>query len=287
MISARVDRLRDTVPLVQCLTNTVVTQFTANVLLSAGASPAMVDTPEEAADFARVASGVLVNLGTPTAAGYTAMREAVRGAGEAGTPWVLDPVACGGAAARTAFAGDIVRHRPAAVRGNPSEIRTLAGLVTGDTGNTALSAGGRGVDSTDEVESASVAASALSAATGAVVAVSGPRDLIVSTRPDGTTRTTWLTSGDPLMQRVVGTGCALGALTAAYLGAELAGTTASTDSTGPDLHAAVVAAHAHAGAAGTAAAREASAPGSFAVAWIDRLYSLSATDIAGSVSLDE
>ncbi|HAJ51687.1 MAG TPA: hydroxyethylthiazole kinase, partial [Corynebacterium variabile] len=49
MISARVDRLRDTVPLVQCLTNTVVTQFTANVLLSAGASPAMVDTPEEAA----------------------------------------------------------------------------------------------------------------------------------------------------------------------------------------------------------------------------------------------
>lgn len=287
MISARVDRLRDTVPLVQCLTNTVVTQFTANVLLSAGASPAMVDTPEEAADFARVTSGVLVNLGTPTAAGYTAMREAVRGAGEAGTPWVLDPVACGGAAARTSFAGDIVRHRPAAVRGNPSEIRALAGLVTGETGP---SAGGRGVDSTDEVESASVAAAAVSAATGAVVAVSGPRDLIVSTRPDGTTRTTRLTSGDPLMQRVVGTGCSLGALTAAYLGAELSGATGSTGftgSAGPDLHAAVVAAHAHAGAAGTAAAREASAPGSFAVAWLDRLYSLSAADIAGSVSLDE
>lgn len=284
MISARVDRLRDTVPLVQCLTNTVVTQFTANVLLSAGASPAMVDTPEEAADFARVTSGVLVNLGTPTAAGYTAMREAVRGAGEAGTPWVLDPVACGGAAARTSFAGDIVRHRPAAVRGNPSEIRALAGLVTGETGP---SAGGRGVDSTDEVESASVAAAAVSAATGAVVAVSGPRDLIVSTRPDGTTRTTRLTSGDPLMQRVVGTGCSLGALTAAYLGAELSGATGFTGSAGPDLHAAVVAAHAHAGAAGTAAAREASAPGSFAVAWLDRLYSLSAADIAGSVSLDE
>lgn len=280
MISARVDRLRDTVPLVQCLTNTVVTQFTANVLLAAGASPAMVDTPEEAADFARVASGVLVNLGTPTAAGYTAVREAVRGAGESGTPWVLDPVACGGAAARTAFAGDIVRHHPAAVRGNPSEIRALAGLVTGDT---ALAAGGRGVDSTDEVESASEAASALSAATGAVVAVSGPRDLIVSTRPDGTARTTWLTSGDPLMQRVVGTGCSLGALTAAYLGAEMAAAGAGE----ADLHAAVVAAHAHAGAAGTAAALEASAPGSFQIAWLDRLYSLSAGDIAGSVDVDE
>jgi hydroxyethylthiazole kinase len=277
MISACVDRLRDTVPLVQCLTNTVVTQFTANVLLAAGASPAMVDTPEEAADFARVASGVLVNLGTPTAAGYTAMREAVRGAGEAGTPWVLDPVACGGAAARTAFAGDIVRHHPAAVRGNPSEIRALAGRITGDA---ELSTGGRGVDSTDEVGSAAEAAAAVSEATGAVVAVSGPCDLIVSVRPDGTARTTWLNSGDPLMQRVVGTGCALGALTAAYLGAEVSGAA-------PDLHAAVVAAHAHAGAAGTVAAQEASAPGSFAVAWLDRLYSLSATDIAGTVSIGE
>jgi hydroxyethylthiazole kinase len=82
------------------------------------------------------------------------------------------------------------------------------------------------------------------------------------------------------MQRVVGTGCALGALTAAYLGAEVSGAA-------PDLHAAVVAAHAHAGAAGTVAAQEASAPGSFAVAWLDRLYSLSATDIAGTVSIGE
>ncbi len=279
MISARVDHLRSTAPLVQCLTNTVVTQFTANALLAAGASPAMVDTPEEAADFARVASGVLVNLGTPTAAGYTAVREAVRGAGEAGTPWLLDPVACGGPAARTAAAADIVRHRPAAVRGNPSEIRALAGLVTGAT----PAAGGRGVDSTDAVESALPAATALASATGAVVAVSGPRDLIVSTRRDGTPWVTWLTSGDPLMQRVVGTGCALGALTAAYLGAEVAGTTGA-DAT--DLHAAVVTAHAHVGAAGSAAARETSSPGSFAVAWIDRLYSLSAAEIAGSVGID-
>ncbi|MGO1465648.1 MAG: hydroxyethylthiazole kinase, partial [Candidatus Corynebacterium faecigallinarum] len=67
-------------PLVQCLTNIVVPQITANALLAAGASPAMVDTPEEASDFAAIASGVLVNTGSPTAAQYTAMREAVRGA---------------------------------------------------------------------------------------------------------------------------------------------------------------------------------------------------------------
>lgn len=261
MTATRLDHLRRTTPLVQCLTNTVVTQFTANALLAAGASPAMVDTPEEAAEFARVADGVLVNLGTPTAAGYTAMREAVRGAGDAGHPWVLDPVACGGPAARSAFAADIVRHRPAAVRGNPSEIRALAG---------ATGSAGRGVDATDEVGSALPAARDLARATGAVVAVSGPRDLIVSAGGADATgdRITWLASGDPLMQRVVGTGCALGALTAAYLGAEQT-----------DPHAAVVAAHAHAGAAGQVARRTASAPGSFAVAWLDALFTVTGDDL--------
>lgn len=280
MLTDHVITMRRAAPLVQCLTNTVVTQFTANALLSAGASPAMVDTPEEAADFARIASGVLVNLGTPTAALYTAARETVRGAAATGTPWVLDPVACGGPAARSSFAADIVMHRPAAVRGNPSEIRALAALVSRDlTGPPS----GRGVDSTDEVESALDAATYLASTTGAVVAVSGPRDLIVSV--DGAAghagdavRTSWLTSGVPMMQQVVGTGCSLGALTAAYLGS-------TADRTGH--HDAVLAAHAHAGAAGTAAARVADAPGSFAVAWLDQLHLLSAGQIGDLVSVDE
>src|ERR1700689_441620 len=61
--------LRAKRPLVQALTNTVSSNFVANVLLSAGASPAMVDNPEEAALFAGVADAVLINLGTSTAAG--------------------------------------------------------------------------------------------------------------------------------------------------------------------------------------------------------------------------
>lgn len=237
-------------PLIQCLTNAVVPQITANVLLAAGASPAMLDTPEESADFAAVASGVLVNTGSPTTAQYTAMREAVRGANQAGTPWVLDPVACGGPATRTFFDREIVSHSPAAVRGNSSEIIALAGGT-----------GGRGVDATDEVGAALDAARDIAGRTGAVVAVSGPRDLIVSGG-----RTTWLTSGDPMMQLVIGTGCSLGALTAAYL------------STSLDPHDAVLAAHAHAGVAGTIAARSASGPGSFSVAWLDALYSLACGD---------
>ena len=72
--------LRETAPLVHCLTNTVVQTLTANALLAAGAAPAMVDAPEEAGDFAAIASAVLVNVGTVHARTAEAMRLAARSA---------------------------------------------------------------------------------------------------------------------------------------------------------------------------------------------------------------
>ena len=261
--------MRNTRPLVQCLTNNVVTQVTANVLLAAGATPAMCDTPEESAAFASVASGVLINPGTPSAEQYAGMRQAILGANSVGTPWVLDPVAAGALQHRTAFSREILAYRPAAIRGNASEIAALAGV----------GAGGRGVDATDEVEATIPAARDLSAQTGGVVAISGAQDVIVSTR-----RVTRLVSGHPMMQLVIGTGCSLGALVAAYLGAHR---TATAGQDAFDLHDAVVAAHAHSGAAGMVAAQQASAPGSFAVAWIDALYQLTSERIAELVTIEE
>ena len=266
---AAIDTMRNTRPLVQCLTNNVVTQVTANVLLAAGATPAMCDTPEESAAFASVASGVLINPGTPSAEQYAGMRQAILGANSVDTPWVLDPVAAGALPHRTAFSREILAYRPAAIRGNASEIAALAGV----------GAGGRGVDATDEVEATIPAARDLAAQTGGVVAISGAQDVIVSTR-----RVTRLVSGHPMMQLVIGTGCSLGALVAAYLGAHR---TATAGQDAFDLHDAVVAAHAHSGAAGMVAAQRASAPGSFAVAWIDALYQLTSERIAELVTIEE
>ena len=160
--------IRARTPLVQCLTNAVVTNFTANVLLALGAAPAMVDIPQEAGPFAKAASGVLVNLGTPHGEQRAAMLEAVEAAAAAGTPWVLDPVAVGSLPVRTALAHRLLDGRPAVIRGNASEIIALAGDGSG----------GRGVDATDAVESAAPAAGSLARSTGAVVAVSGPVDLV-------------------------------------------------------------------------------------------------------------
>lgn len=70
----------------------------------------------------------------------------------------------------------------------------------------------RGVDSTAGSDVAQSAAEQLARSTGAVVAVTGETDFIT----DG--NSTWATPwGHPIMTRVVGTGCALSALVAAFL----------------------------------------------------------------------
>ena len=111
--AAALAALRERPPLVQSLTNIVVAQWTANVLLAVGAAPAMVDNPREAAAFARVAGGVLVNLGTPYDDTALAMEQAVAAAADHGTPWVLDPVAAGALQWRTTLALRPARARPA------------------------------------------------------------------------------------------------------------------------------------------------------------------------------
>ena len=55
--------VRRSTPLVHCMTNTVVPEITANVLLAAGAAPAMIDLLEEAQIFAGIASALLINVG--------------------------------------------------------------------------------------------------------------------------------------------------------------------------------------------------------------------------------
>ena len=51
-------------PLVCNITNTVVTNFTANVLLAVGASPLMSEGWQEADDLAKIVDVLVLNMGT-------------------------------------------------------------------------------------------------------------------------------------------------------------------------------------------------------------------------------
>jgi hydroxyethylthiazole kinase len=242
------DVLRRRSPLVHCMTNNVVTAFTANVLLAIGASPAMVEHPGEAADFAAIADALLVNLGTVSAATAAAMRGAVKTAGAAGTPWVLDPVAVGALHFRTRLANQLLGHGPAVIRGNASEILCLAG---------ATGAAGRGVDSTAGSHGAVTHAVDLARREGTTIALSGAVDFIT----DGST-VLEVHNGHPTMTRVTGVGCALGALVAACCAVE-----------GSPLDAAA-AATTILTVAGEVAAERSHGPGSFAVSLLDALHDL-------------
>jgi len=250
--------LRDNPPLVHCLTNIVVAGWTANVLLAVGAAPAMVDNPQEAGDFAGVASGVLVNLGTPQDDTARAMHLAVAGAKLAGTPWVLDPVAAGALRWRTSLARQLLREgRATIVRGNPSEILALAG-----------GRGGRGVESVDSPEAAADEAMALAGQQQSVIAVSGATDHIT----DGT-RMVRLSNGHPWLTRVTGGGCALGALMAAFAAVV------------PDAVVAAAAATATLTVAAESAAEHSRGPGTFAVALLDELALIQPAQLAERVRL--
>ncbi|WP_229052123.1 hydroxyethylthiazole kinase [Aeromicrobium sp. Leaf350] len=252
------DRVRATGPLVHCLTNDVVVNFTANTLLAVGAAPAMVDIPEESGMFAGVAGGVLVNLGTPHAELRAAIEVAVAAAAEAGTPWVLDPVAIGALPVRTELAHRLRDASPTVVRGNASEILALAGA----------GAGGRGVDALDEVDVAADVARELARSAGTVVAVSGPVDLVT----DGD-RVARIANGDVLLTKVTGGGCALGAVMAAFAAVE------------PDPFLATVAAATTYTVAAELAADGARGPGSFAVGFLDALATVSGDDLRTRAAL--
>ncbi|MFT4296348.1 MAG: hydroxyethylthiazole kinase [Micropruina sp.] len=257
--AALLDAVRAATPLVQCLTNHVVSGFTANVLLALGAAPAMVDIPDEAGAFAPVASGVLINLGTLGGRQPEAMREAAAAAHAAGTPWLLDPVAVGALPVRTPLAAELLGAHPTLIRGNASEIAALAGAGQA----------GRGVDATLSVDAASAPARELAGRAQTVVAVSGPVDLIT----DGSA-VLRVGNGHELLTRVTGAGCALGAVMVAFA------------AVADDPLTAAVAAHCAYGVAAEDAAAGAAGPGSFAVALLDALAALTPDALVGRVRLE-
>lgn len=248
--------VRSEAPLVHCPSASVTMLFVANGLLAAGARPMMTWSEAEAPALTGGADALLANLGVLALDGPRTLPQCVTVAREAGRPWVLDPAAIGAAPVRTPLAETLLDEGPTAIRANASEILHLA----------RGSAAGRGADAHDEPEAALPAGIALARRTGAVVAVSGAEDLLT----DGE-RVVRSRRGHPLLTRVTGTGCLLGALVAACLARS-----------GGDALAATLAATAWMTLAAESAARTATGPGTFSPHLLDALARLDPTDVAAA-----
>jgi hydroxyethylthiazole kinase len=252
-LGAALTAVRQKAPLTQCITNEVTTNFVANAILAVGGSPAMAADPGEADDFVRIASALLINVGTLSTDKRVTIPITARTAEQVGTPWVLDPVAVGALQPRTRIVNFILDYHPTIIRGNASEIISLSGGVSS----------GKGVDSGDDPMAALPAAVSLAKRNGAVVAISGATDVIT----DGATlvRTP---GGSVLSTRITGAGCSLGGVTATFAAA------AETP-----LIAAVAASIAY-NVAAERAEKLSRGPGTYQPHFLDGLYSLTSKDLS-------
>lgn len=250
--------MRARAPLVQNITNYVAMNVMANIMLAAGASPAMAHAQQEAAEFAGLADALSVNIGTLDPEWVVSMEDAARVTNVSGKPWALDPVAVGATALRRDAGARLLALKPTIVRGNASEIIALAGFE----------AAGKGADTADTVSDAEDAARTLARQTGGVVAVTGEVDFVT----DGQAAYR-VTGGHALMPKVTVLGCSLTGIVAAF----------AVDQ--PALPA-TVAALAYYAIAGEVAGEIATGPASFQVAFIDALYNLGPEDLTDRAQIE-
>lgn len=306
-IYAWMDAVQRTAPLVHSITNYVTVNDCANALLAIGARPVMSHDPREAAEITRGSQALELNLGATEY--IDAMFLSGQAARAKGIPRVIDPVGISGSTfRRETLRRMIAELQPTAIRGNYAEIHAL--LANAGTGT--------GVDAV--VDAAHPALSGDELARGMqdylrtldfpmILVASGREDIIASRDA-----LCFVKNGSPRMSRVTGTGCMATEVLAAILAVaaeeeaetlrrRTAGEEAFPQTENPDsdevacgvrtagkeaAFRAAVLATAFMGIAGEIA--EESAPrgsGSYHIALIDALSTMTAEDIVGRISLGE
>jgi hydroxyethylthiazole kinase len=204
------ENVRRKSPLIHNITNYVTVNDCANMLLACGASPIMADDLDDAVEITAICGGLNLNIGTLNQRTIPAMFAVGKRAKELGHPVVLDPVGAGASKLRTDTALGLLNEvRPNVIRGNISEVKTLA-LGSGTT---------KGVDADvadkvleENLDEAVAFAKGFAQRTSTVIAITGAIDIVA----DGE-RAFCIRNGHPMMSAITGTGCQLSALTAAFV----------------------------------------------------------------------
>ena len=230
-LSAFLSLLRDSAPLVHCITNRVTMNDCANILLAAGARPIMADDPDECAEITAISRGLCINIGTLDKAKIPGMLASGRAANRLGLPILLDPVGVGASRLRTETALKIISELSlTAIRMNRSGLMSLVASLdeAGVTADNITARGNHerecavrcgGVDSvgdTDDIDKVANLSLWLSQKVGAVVIVTGAVDVVADAACG---RVLLIRNGDSRMRKVTGCGCMLSALCTAYFAA--------------------------------------------------------------------
>lgn len=230
----------------------------------------MAEHPAEVTEITAVASALMLNLGNITDARIESIQRALKEANRRKIPVLLDLVGVTCSSLRREFARKLLADgRFAVIKGNISEILAAADLPFHGTG---IDAGSQDAISQANEARYCTTAKKLAEHLGSTVMATGKLDLIADRH-----QAFLIANGHTALSGITGTGCMVGALTAAYLPASVA-----LAFTG--IPAALLAAITM-GISGEHAASGSKGPGSFQAALLDEIFCMTDSQLQNQAQI--
>ena len=254
------DQIKEKKPLIHHITNWVTIYDCANVVRAFGALPVMAHAKEEVEDMVKIASCIVLNIGTLTPGLIASMLLAGKQANKLNIPVVLDVVGAGATPLRTAETKKLMQDlKIEVIKGNAAEIATIAGVEAEVKGVESMGVKG------DPVE----IAKNLSSMTGSTVVITGKQDIVAAGN-----NVYLVNNGHEMMGSVVGTGCMAASVIGSFVAVE------------KDSAKAAASALACFGIAGELAAVNAKGPGTFKENFYDEIFNLNEKKIMENIRVE-
>lgn len=204
--------IKNTMPLVHCITNYVTVNDCANIVLASGGSPIMADDINEVEDIVSICKALVINMGTLNKFTVESMVAAGKKANELGIPVILDPVGIGASKFRTECAQRLLDEvKFSVIRGNISEIKAV---YQGNGSTNGVDANEIDIVTEKNLNQTISFTKELSKTTNAVIAISGKYDIV-----SDCDKTYIIENGHEMMTKITGSGCMLTAVIGTFVGA--------------------------------------------------------------------
>lgn len=186
-------KIRSEKPVVHHLTNWVTIYDCANIVKVMGASPVMAHAREEVAEMAKIASALVLNIGTLDKEFIESMKIAARSANEKGIPVILDVCGAGATQLRNEKSFELLDAvRIDIIKGNSSEVAKISGEDVKT----------KGVDATEVEANLIHIAQKLAKGRRCTIVITGEEDIVADEK-----KVYIIKNGHPMMTGIVGTGC--------------------------------------------------------------------------------
>jgi hydroxyethylthiazole kinase len=260
-IIENLQKIIDGKPLIHHITNWVTIYDCANVVRATGGLPVMAHAPEEVEQMTSISGALVLNIGTLTVSLVKSMILAGKKANEKNIPVVLDVVGAGATDLRTDKANEILNKVSVSIlKGNSSEIGTIAGVKAETRGVEAISVTG------DPIE----IAKKLALEKNLTVVITGKEDIISNGKDVYICK-----NGHPMMGCFVGSGC---------MASSVIGTFAAVEK---DYAIASANALSLFGIAGELAAKTAKGPASYKTNLVDEIFNINESKIRKMTRLEK